>query len=119
VNSNKLLKKEVQKFVKGHRNENKGKKASPTCEGAPNLVECTLKSSCKALEIRMFKSFHHLKFLEAQKCVTLHQQFKAKLLVSQHIQVHTKLFKLDHKNTHTHVHFLHFALYILMLLKQL
>jgi hypothetical protein len=119
VSSDKLPKTEVQKFVKGHGNENKGEKTSPTCQGAPNLVECTLKSSCKAHETRMFKSFHHLKFLEAQKCVALRQQFKAKLLIFQSIQVHIRLFKLDYKNTHTHVHFLHLALYVLMLLKQL
>ncbi len=90
MSSDKLPKTEVQKFVKGHGNENKGEKTSPTCQGTPNLVECTLKSSCKAPETRMFKSFHCLKFVEAQKCIALRQQFKAKLLIFQNIQVHAR-----------------------------
>jgi hypothetical protein len=40
VNLNKLLKNKVQEFVKGHGNEKKGKKNSPTCQGTPNVFEC-------------------------------------------------------------------------------
>jgi len=72
VSLDKLCKKKFQKFVEGHGNENKWKEASPTCQGAPNFVECTLKSSQKALETRMFKAFHHLKFLETLEILAFH-----------------------------------------------
>jgi len=58
--------------VEGHGNENKWKDASLTCQGAPNFVECTLKSSQKAFETRMQKISHHLKFLEASKIIAFH-----------------------------------------------
>jgi hypothetical protein len=44
--------KEVQKFVNGRGNENKGKETTPTCQGVFNYFECTLKSLHKALETK-------------------------------------------------------------------
>jgi hypothetical protein len=60
-----------------------------------------------------------LEFSKAPKSTIPCQQFKAKLLVSRNIQVHTKLLKLDCKNTHINAHSLHFAINALTPLKQL
>jgi hypothetical protein len=53
-------------------NENKWKEVSPTCQGAPKFVECTLKSLQKAFETRMLKISHHLKFSEASEIIAFH-----------------------------------------------
>jgi hypothetical protein len=55
-------KKEVQKFVNGHGNENKRKENTPTCQGVLNFFECTLKSLHKAPKTKMFKTSCHLNF---------------------------------------------------------
>jgi hypothetical protein len=88
VSSNKLSKKEVQKFVKGHGNENKGKKTSPTCQGAPNLVECTLKNSCKAPKTDVQK-FSLLEVLRSSKMYYSSSTNQSKTLsLSKHTSTH-------------------------------
>jgi hypothetical protein len=58
--------------MKGHGNEKKGKKTSPTCQGASNFFKCTLKSSHKAPKMKILKTFHCLKFSKAFENVVPH-----------------------------------------------
>jgi hypothetical protein len=61
--------KEVQKFVNGHGNENKGKETTPTCQGIFNNFECTLKSLHKALETKNVQNSLSFELLKSsRKC---------------------------------------------------
>jgi len=74
-------------------------------------TQCTLNCSSWIAKTIILQTLHHLKFLEALENIVLHQWFKVK---PHSIQIHTRFFKLDYKNTHINVHSLHFALNVLV-----